>query len=145
MVSDACRSCPARRGAPKSSGSNCCRNRRAPRATAEHAAQDVLEAAAARAAAAAALERRKPSGPKLKLSKARRLPDRNRRRPAARRSLEALEARLALGVDLAAVERLALVVVADDLVGGVELGKARRPPSGSCLLASGCSFLASLR
>ena len=40
-------------------------------------------------------------------------------------TLEALEARLALGIDLAAVERLALVGIADDLVGGVELRKAR--------------------
>ena len=40
-------------------------------------------------------------------------------------TLEALEARLALGVDLAAVECLALVGIADDLVGGVELGKTR--------------------
>ena len=37
----------------------------------------------------------------------------------------ALKARLALGVDLAAVEGLALGVVADDLVGGGDLGKAR--------------------
>ena len=40
-------------------------------------------------------------------------------------AFETLEARLALRIDLAAVERLALVVVADDLVGGIELGKAR--------------------
>ena len=46
-------------------------------------------------------------------------------RPAAE-AFEALEARLALGVDLAAVERLALVVVADDLVGAVELGELVR-------------------
>ena len=51
-------------------------------------------------------------------------PDR-RRRPAGAEPFEALEARLALGVDLAAVECLALVVVADDLVGGVQLGEAR--------------------
>ncbi len=41
-------------------------------------------------------------------------------------TFEALEARLALGIDLAAVERLALVGIADDLVGGVQLRKARR-------------------
>src|SRR6185436_1665015 len=36
-----------------------------------------------------------------------------------------LEARLSLGVDLAAVELLALVLVADDLVGRIDLRKAR--------------------
>src|SRR5512147_1588164 len=40
-------------------------------------------------------------------------------------TLEALEARLALGIDLAPVERLALVGIANDLVGGVEFGKTR--------------------
>ena len=47
---------------------------------------------------------------------------------AARRRAEAfvaLEARLALGVDLTVVERLALLVVAGDLIGGIELGEAR--------------------
>ena len=39
---------------------------------------------------------------------------------------EALEARLAFGIDLAAVEGLALLGVADDLVSGVELGEAAR-------------------
>ena len=39
------------------------------------------------------------------------------------KSLEAAEARLPLGVDLAAVERLALVRIAEDLVGGVDLGE----------------------
>jgi len=56
-------------------------------------------------------------------------------RPPARRAgagtrsadtLEAREARLAFGVDLAAIEGLALLVVADDLIGGVQLRKARR-------------------
>ncbi len=37
----------------------------------------------------------------------------------------AAEARLALGVDLAVVESFALLVVADDFIGGVKLGKAR--------------------
>jgi hypothetical protein len=41
-------------------------------------------------------------------------------------TFEALEARLALGIDLAAVKRLALVGIADDLVGRVELRKTRR-------------------
>ena len=74
---------------------------------------------------AAAPARWKPSGPKLKLSNCAPPPGPD---PAARlpaEAFEALEARLAFGVDLAAVEGLALVVVADDLVGGVELGEAR--------------------
>ena len=41
-------------------------------------------------------------------------------------AFEAAEARLALGIDLAAIERLALVVVAEDLIGGVELGEPHR-------------------
>src|SRR5207237_3117673 len=49
-----------------------------------------------------------------------------RARVAAAESFKALEARLALGVDLAAVERLALVLVADDLVGAVQLGELVR-------------------
>ena len=47
-------------------------------------------------------------------------------RAGAAAAVKTLEARLALGVDLAAVERLALVLVAEDFVRGVELGKARR-------------------
>src|SRR5262249_16624276 len=43
-------------------------------------------------------------------------------RPAE--TFKTLEARLALGVDLAAVEGLALVRLAQDLVGAVELGEA---------------------
>src|SRR6202011_6173128 len=39
---------------------------------------------------------------------------------------KALEPWLALGIDLAAIELLALVLVADDLVGRIQLGKARR-------------------
>ena len=42
----------------------------------------------------------------------------------AAEALETGEARLAFGVDLAAVELAALVLVADDLVGGIDLGKA---------------------
>ena len=40
-------------------------------------------------------------------------------------TLKALEARLAFGVDLAAVELAALLLVAEDLVGGVDLGEFR--------------------
>src|SRR5690606_22906433 len=49
-------------------------------------------------------------------------------RPAAAlpEALEAAKARLAFGIDLTAIKRLALVVVAKDLVGGVELGEFRR-------------------
>ena len=45
-------------------------------------------------------------------------------RVAARRAFETLEALLAGGVDLAAVEGGAVLLVADDLVGLVERGKA---------------------
>src|SRR5262249_37300859 len=41
----------------------------------------------------------------------------------ASETFKALKARLALGVDLAAVKGLALLGIADDLVGGVELGE----------------------
>src|SRR5262249_3380786 len=44
-------------------------------------------------------------------------------RPGAE-AFEAAEARLALGIDLTAVEGLSLLGVADDLVGGVDLGEA---------------------
>src|SRR6185312_7172436 len=39
---------------------------------------------------------------------------------------ETLETRLAVGIDFAAVELLAPVLVADDLVGRIQLGKTRR-------------------
>src|SRR5204862_1021622 len=50
---------------------------------------------------------------------------------AAAKTFKPLEFRLALGVDLAAVEFLALLLVADDLIGGIDLGKLRL-----CLLIS---------
>src|SRR5215218_6593774 len=77
----------------------------------EHAVEDVLEAAGAGAAAAAegvGFEASRPGAPA---------------RAAARKTLKA---RLALGVDLAAVELLAPVLAADDLVGRVDLGKPLR-------------------
>jgi hypothetical protein len=88
--------------------------------TAEHVAQHVLEPAAARSAAgsAAAL-------------KSIRTPAEGFELPATAGaglragSLEAAEARLALGVDLAAVESLALVGVAENFVSRVKLGEAR--------------------
>src|SRR6185503_7340468 len=93
---------------------------RAARCAAEHAAQQILEAAAAKTAAAAgALE---AVGAETEALELRALPGVE---TALLSALEAVKARLALGVDFAAVEGFALVVVADDLVGGVELGKAR--------------------
>jgi hypothetical protein len=80
---------------------------------AEHAVEDVLEAAAAGPASGAAA---RVEGVGLEAA----------RSGAAARvaAAKALEARLALGIDLAAVELLALVLVAEDLVRRVELGKA---------------------
>src|SRR5262249_8334881 len=78
--------------------------------------QDVLEAAEATGAArasAAALETTGPVAERLEHALAFE-PAR-----AGAEALEALEARLALGVDLAAVERLTLVGVAENLIGGV--------------------------
>src|SRR5438270_924581 len=42
--------------------------------------------------------------------------------------LKSLESRLAFGIDLTAVEGLALVGIADDLVGSVEFGETARRP-----------------
>src|SRR6478735_11528160 len=41
------------------------------------------------------------------------------------KTFKALKARFALAIDLAAIEGLALVAVADNLVSGIELGEAR--------------------
>ena len=46
------------------------------------------------------------------------------REVARMRALEAREARLAFGVDLAVVERLALLLVAENFIGAVQLGEA---------------------
>src|SRR5262249_3921811 len=43
-------------------------------------------------------------------------------------ALKALESRLAFGVDLAAIESLALALLAQDFIGRVQLGKARSRP-----------------
>ena len=59
---------------------------------------------------------------------------------AGAEALETAEARLALGVDLAAIEGLALVVLAKDLVGGIDLGKARRR-FGIVFVGVGMQFL----
>ncbi len=63
---------------------------------------------------------------------------------AGAEAFKALKFRLAFGVDLTAIEGLALVGIADDLVRGVELGKARRR-LWIVLVGVGCSFLASRR
>src|SRR5688572_12748245 len=85
----------------------------AARPPAEHLAQDVLEAltAARRAAAARAAQALRAPGETLEISLA---PAERCAARAAAETLEALKARLALGVDLAAVERLALGIVTDD-------------------------------
>src|SRR5215207_5004924 len=85
----------------------------APGRAAEHAVEDILKTCPARAAGTAAgaeagFEAARSTGAAARV--------------AAGKTLEAW---LALGVDLAAVELLALVLVADDLVGGIDLGKAR--------------------
>src|SRR3954453_11554571 len=86
----------------------------ATRGTAEHAVQDVFKATTAHAAgpSAAAAE-----GVGLKAARAG-----TATRIAAGKALEPW---LAFGIDLAAVELLALVLVADDLVGRIDFGKAR--------------------
>src|SRR6476620_1171081 len=89
---------------------------RATRRTAEHAVQDFFKVAAAHAAGPRAagadgigLEAARTTGAAARVAAG-----------------KALEARLAFGVDFAAVKLLALVLVANDLVCGIDLGKARR-------------------
>src|SRR5262249_34479765 len=86
---------------------------------AEHALENFLETTEAHTAAGGAPEAaaRKHRLEILGTEAAARL------RPEA---LEAVEAGLALRVDLAAVERLALGFVAENLIGGVELAEALR-------------------
>ena len=89
---------------------------------AKHVAQNVFEAAGT-TAAAPALKAVRSETEALEMRAAR-----SEARAAARLRAVAfvtLEARLALGVDFAVVERLALLVVAGDLVGGIQLGEAR--------------------
>src|SRR5262249_31334905 len=90
-------------------------------AAAEGLLEQLLEAAHACAAAARALEAFRPPAEGLERAVA---AEAGAWPAAGAEAFEALEARLALGVDLAAVEGLALVVLAQDLVGGVELGEA---------------------
>src|SRR5712672_632700 len=85
------------------------------RGAAEHAVEDVLETAAAAAGKAARAGAAGTECVGLKTA------------PSARVAAgKTLEARLAIGVDFAAVELLALVLVADDLVGRIDLGEPRR-------------------
>src|SRR4029079_4205035 len=100
---------------------------------AEHIAQDIFEAATAAAPAAAparALHAFRSPGEGLEraiLAAERATGAGAGTAPRTRaKTLETLKARLAFGVDLAAIEVLALVVVANDLVGRVQLGKPRR-------------------
>src|SRR5947209_2032210 len=48
------------------------------------------------------------------------------RASAGMRAFEAAESRLALGIDFAAIERLALVLFTEDLVGAIDLGELHR-------------------
>ena len=110
------------------------RRRAAPRAApaaAHHILEDVVDAAEAAEAPRDARRRRdrpsaeSPPGPQGRFRNAR--PGRSRLARIARmRAFEAGKARLALGVDLAGVERLALLLVAENFVGRVELGEASR-------------------
>ena len=115
----------------------------APAHAAEGLPENVLEAAETGAAAAAPRAAGKALGTEaegLELRLGREAAGAAARAGAAAEPLEAAEARLALGVDLAAVERLALVVLAKDLVGGIDLGKARRR-LGIVLVGVGMQFL----
>src|SRR5262249_21129675 len=117
---------------------------------AEHVAENILEPAEPAAASAGAAEPFGSPGEGLEMACA----SEPARPPPGARRLETVESRLALGIDLAAIERLALLLVAEHLVGGVEFGKLcrrfcvllvgvgmqlfRQPPEGSfdLLLAS---------
>jgi hypothetical protein len=93
------------------------RPRTAPRCgAAKHAVEDVLEPTAA-ASESAGPSAAGAEGVGLESAGAT-----TRSRIAARKALEAW---LAFGVDLAAIELLALCLIADDFIGGVQLGKTR--------------------
>src|SRR5262249_41719942 len=98
---------------------------RAAAQAAEHVLEHVLEAAAATGAAA------RPGAGAVLRPKTERLKRAFAAKPASARSrssaksVKALEARLAFGVDLAAVKSFALSRITDDFVGRIELGKAR--------------------
>src|SRR5204863_1443342 len=97
-------------------------------AHAEHLAQDILKALSARtarttAAPARAADALRSPGEALEIAFAA-AAERSSARASAK-AFKALEARLAFGIDLAAIELLALVRVADDLISAVQLGKFR--------------------
>jgi len=111
-------------------------------ASRENIFEDVLEASEAAAArpATRALKAARPEAEGLEHA----LAAEAAAGAAGTKAFETLEARLALGVDLAAVERLALLDVAR--ISWAALSSAKRLAAlGSCLLASGWSFLASFR
>ncbi len=97
---------------------------------AEHAAKQILEAAGSAAAAksparatGAALETVRAEAEAFETAGAR--VKSTAALPRAAAEIVTLETRFAFGVDLAAVEGLAFVFVAGNLIGGVQLGEAR--------------------
>jgi hypothetical protein len=93
---------------------------------AEHAAQQIFETAATAhtATAGATLETIGAEAEAFEIAGARTLTETAAARPRAAEIMP-LKARLALGIDLAAVESLALVGIARDLISRIEFGKAR--------------------
>ena len=116
MVTEIVTSCPA---GSISSGSKPPRDDR-PRAgaeTAEHLADDILEVSAADAAAR--LEALGAEGERLEMGALSGAAPR-----AAEALAEAVKTRLALGIDLAGVKGPALLLLAEDFIGRIDLGKA---------------------
>ena len=112
---------------------------------AKHVLEDVVDAAeaagAGAGASAAAAEAFRPPGEGLEVSFA--AGSAAGARAGAGTGAETLEARLALGVDLAVVERLALIRIAEDLVGRVDLGELPRR-LGVVLVGVGMQLLGKL-
>src|SRR4029077_17562994 len=95
---------------------------------AERFLEDILKAAKA-AAAAAPCGPRKALRPEIEVLEMRvgtKAATRARSCAGAAKAFKAAEARLALGVDLAAIARLALVLIAAQFMRGIQLGKACR-------------------
>src|ERR1700722_7142241 len=123
--------------------------RRAPaaaRGAAERLAQNVLEAAkagsaTARRSAATASTAGETFGTEVERLELglRAKSGAGARAGAAAESLKSLEARLALGIDLAAVECFALVILAEDFIRRIDFGKARRR-IGIVLVGVGMQF-----
>ncbi len=115
---------------PKSSGSKAAPAPPRP-AAAEGLLEDVLETAQTAAAAPARPRRVRAGealGTEIEILEIRVGPEACARPTSRPRTAaaKALKPRLALGVDLAAIERFALVLVAEHFMRGVQLGKARR-------------------